>query len=410
MKIKLILATLLLQVAAFAQKTTEAFESKKLGVTRSISVVLPQGYDQDKNKKYPIFVVQDGDYLLDLISSNIRYGAYWDEYPDFIFVGINQGKDRKNDTTFDQNGLPAEGGASYFEFIGMELLPYIESKYRTIPYRVIAGHGLTAAFQNAYLYKDTSIFNGYINLSPEMPTEMENRVGDRFKALNAPIFYFLAQAEGDLKQDKAQIQKLDANIKALKKENIYYNFVDYKGYNHYSYVNQAVPDALQFMFKGYERISMEEFQAKIATLEKGHTQYLVDRYATFKKKTGYAPQIRLTDFEAIEAAILKNQNFEDLKTLADIADKEYPKTMLGAYHRALYEEKMNDFDRAYKAYMKAFQLEPVRNLTKELMVDRAEFFKKELKNYKDKRKNRGNEPEEPISETPSEGVADTPLQ
>jgi hypothetical protein len=46
------------------------------------------------------------------------------------------------------NGLPSGKGAA-FEFIG-ELLPYIEKKYRTAPFKIIAGHDTTAGFLNFF--------------------------------------------------------------------------------------------------------------------------------------------------------------------------------------------------------------------------------------------------------------------
>ena len=47
----------------------------------------------------------------------------------------------------------------------------------------------------------------------------------------------------------------------------------------------------------------------------------------------------LTDFKAIEAAIMKNKAYNELLTLSDYAIKHYPKTTLGTYHEALYYEK-----------------------------------------------------------------------
>ena len=81
--------------------------------------------------------------------------------------------------------------------------------------------------------------------------------------------------------------------------------------------------------------------------------------------------------------------------------------MLGAYHLALYEEKMEDWGRAEKAYMKAFGLEPVRNLTKNMMIERAEYYKGKLRKHAKNRKNRKNNTEV-IEETPTE--SETPSE
>ena len=55
-----------------------------------------------------------------------------------------------------------------------------------------------------------------------------------------------------------------------------------------------------------------------------------------EKDLGLDIKPRLSDFKAIEAAILKNKAYEELQPLADYANKKYPKAILGTYHQALY--------------------------------------------------------------------------
>ena len=87
-------------------------------------------------------------------------------------------------------GFPAGTGANFFEFIGQELYPFVDKKYRTIPFRMIAGHDTTAGFLNFYLYKDNPIFNAYISLAPEMAPQMEKRVAERLTKMTKPVFYY----------------------------------------------------------------------------------------------------------------------------------------------------------------------------------------------------------------------------
>lgn len=410
MKIKFLIVLLtLLGVNAYAQRITETLKSKKLNASREIQIILPKNYEERKDEKFPLLVVLDADNLIAPIAADIRYGANFDENPDFIILGINQAKnnDRVYDSEFEDIGIPSVNGAAFFEFLGMEVVPYIESKYRVQPFRAILGHGITAAFLNAYLYKETSYFNAYISMSPAFAFDMENQVANRLGAHKSNIFYYLSSTEGDLKTDKDKVKILDTNIKTKKKDNVNYMLDYYPNGNHYSYVTQAMPAAINFIFKGYSKINKDEFDNKIIVLEKGHTDYLMQRYETAEKNFGFAPKIRLSDFEAIEAAIIKNGNYEDLPGLARLADKAYPNTMLGAYHLALYEEKMEDWGRAEKAYMKAFGLEPVRNLTKNMMIERAEYYKGKLREHAKNRKNRKNNTEV-IEETPTE--SETPSE
>lgn len=390
MKLKLILVLItLLSLNGYAQRITETIKSKKVNANREIQIILPRGYEDKKDQKFPLLIVLDADYLIAPTASNIRYGVNFDEYLDFVIIGINQAtnNDRIYDSEFEDIGVPSVNGSAFYEFLTMEVVPYIESKYRIQPFRAIMGHGVTAGFMNAFLYKDNSYFNAYISMSPVLAKDMETNVANRLKVIKKPVFYFLSDTDGDLPADKEKIKILNENIKAVKNENLNYKFEHFPDGNHYSYVLQAIPAALNFIFKGYGRIDMEEFNNKIMVLEKGHTQYLIDKYKRIENNFGFTPTIRLSDFEAIEAAIVKKGDYEDLVPLSKLADKHYPKTMLGAYHMALYEEKMDDWGRAEKAYLKAFTMDPVRNLTKNMMIDRADYFKEKLKEHKEKREN-----------------------
>ncbi|UFH36366.1 alpha/beta hydrolase [Flavobacterium acetivorans] len=142
-------------ICMFSQNKTELFNSNRLGEAREITISLPASYENNPTKKYPILVLLDGNYLFDPFYGALRYGAYWDDLPETIIIGINQKNSRSNDCQYDDTeGLPTAKGAAFFEFIGGELVPYIEKKYRTAPFRIIAGHDTTAGFLNFFLYKE----------------------------------------------------------------------------------------------------------------------------------------------------------------------------------------------------------------------------------------------------------------
>jgi hypothetical protein len=89
--------------------------------------------------------------------------------------------------------------------------------------------------------------------------------------------------------------------------------------------------------------------------------------------------IRINDFKAIEAAILKNKAYPELEQLAQLSRKMYPKTMLGDYQMALFYENTGDLKNAARYYLNAFQLQPVGSLTKDMMLDKATELKAQLK-------------------------------
>jgi hypothetical protein len=319
--------------------------------------------------------------------------------PEVIIVGISQNKnnERETDCAVDQeNGLPTEKGEAFFEFIGLELLPYIEKKYRTAPFKMIAGLDTTAGFLNCYLYKDVPLFDAYISMSPELPTGMEEQLPDRLAAIQKPIFYYHSSGDGDMKKMRKRILALDEVAKKINKPSLNYRFDDFKGASHYSLVLNSIPSALYQIFSVYQPISTTEFNEKIAVLTSGYVDYLVRKYDVIEKSFALKLPIRLNDFKAIEAAILKNKAYPEFEKLAQLAKKSYPKSMLADYQMGQMYEKKGETAKAVKSYMMAYQREEIGDLTKDMMIERAD----ELKNGK-------NEPD--VEETlPDAAPTDTP--
>jgi len=361
----------------YAQKVTEEVFSPKLNEKREITIGLPPSYLTNPNKKYPLLIVLDGDYLFDPFQGALNYGAYWDDLPEVILVGINQNKnnERETDCTIDQStGLPDEKGNQFFEFIGMELVAYMEKKYRIAPFKIIAGHDITAGFLNFYLYKEKPLFDAYISMSPELATAMEQNIPDRFNVLEQPIYYYQSTADGDVKKMQARIKELDNALKT-NKPTINYKFDEFKGASHYSLVLHSIPNALYQFFSVYQPISTAEFLEKIVVLPSGYVDYLINKYSVLEKSLNIKMPIRINDFKAIEAAILKNKAYTEFDKLADLSRKNYPKTMLSDYHMAMMYEKTGEIKKAAKAYQVAFQKEEIGDLTKDMMLDKADELK-----------------------------------
>jgi hypothetical protein len=307
--------------------------------------------------------------------------------PEVILVGItqNQKNERESDCTIDsETGLPAEKGASFYEFLGLELVPYIQKNYRVSPFKIIAGHDITAGFLNFYLYKDNPLFNGYISLSPELALGMEDNIPARLSLIKQPLFYYHATADGDLKNAQKRIIKMDSIAKGIKNPNLYYRFDNFMGDSHYSLVLQAIPNALYQFFGNYQPISIPEFNEKIAVLPSGYVDYLIKKYNFIENILAIKMPIRMNDFQAIEAAILKNKAYDELKDLSNLASKNYPKSMLADYELALMNEKKEDYRNALKSYQLAYQKQEIGILTKNMMMDKIDSLKKYVTNKKDK--------------------------
>lgn len=368
---------LLIANAALAQKNSDLFNSNKLGQSLELTIELPKSYTKNIKDKYPLLILLDGNYLFDPFSGAVSYASYWEDLPEMIIVGINMNTDdRESLYSYDETlGVPDKRGSKFFEFVGAELLPYLEKKFRIAPFKIIAGHDLSAGFLNFFLYKDQPMFNGYIALSPELATNMENILPQRLSSIKQPIFYYHAISDGDIDDIKDSEKKLDSVVKTMPNPASVYKFEEIKNSTHYSLVLKAIPNALYHIFDTYKPITSEEYE-KILTLKSGYANYLSKKYSDINKSLGIEMIVRLNDIKAVETAILKNKLYDELDKLSELSLKNYPKSMLADYYLALMYEKTGDFKKATKYYTTAFTKNEIGDLTKDMMINKASELKK----------------------------------
>lgn len=124
------------------------FTSRIFNNTRTIRVLLPPRYDKNRNKKYPVFYLNDGQNLFDA-STSVFNRMEWrvdETYKDLtdrgaieplIIVGIDNGgrHARENEYLLFEDiylspPLPNPEGAKYPEFLTGEVMPFIENRYQ----------------------------------------------------------------------------------------------------------------------------------------------------------------------------------------------------------------------------------------------------------------------------------------
>ncbi|MFD0777488.1 hypothetical protein ACFQZF_02080 [Flavobacterium myungsuense] len=157
---------------------------------------------------------------------------------------------------------------------------------------------------------------------------MAEQIPERLAFLEQQIFYYQSTSDGDIKKEQKKIRDLDQLAKAIKKPNLNYKFDDFKESNHYSLVLKSIPNALYQIFDAYKPISSSEFLDKIVVLQSGYVDYLSNKYDALEKTLNIKMPIRINDFKAIEAAILKNKAYAEFQTLSELAKKTIQKQCL----------------------------------------------------------------------------------
>lgn len=358
-----------------AQVKKEIFESFKLQERRDVSYYFPEDYSEDQ--KYPLLVVLDAEYLFDIVVANAKFYSRHQRMPEAIIVGIDQAENdlRWEDCDFDQtSGLPTEKGAQFYEFLGTELIPYLETQYNVAPFKMFIGYDITANFGNYFLFKDKSLFNSYLSISPVLATEMESRVPARLSDLDQQIFYNVV-LEKEPNEDRQRILQMNNAIKSIDKESLHYFFDEYNNADHTSIAAYGISKAFDNVFKIFRPITPKEYKTEILTSDEPVFKYLQDRYDMIESLLGFRKPVELNDIMAIYAASLKKEDFESLKPLAEVCKKQFPDTMMGFYFEGEYYEQLGEPKKAFKTFEKAFQMEEIDFLTKDMALEKIDALK-----------------------------------
>lgn len=348
--------------------------SKKLGSEREIIIQLPRDYNVEEDQRYPLFIVFDGDYLFEIVSGNVDYMSFWGDIPNAIVVGINQIDSRYNDTSVvdNLNFTPISSTANFFEFVGQELIPYLNKKYRTTNFRIAVGHERTANFINFFLLRKKPIMNGYIVVSPKYTDKMKDYIAQYLINSEDNLYYYLSTSNQDFKSISDDVLDFNQKLDSIDKENIHYKFQNLGAPSHYTLPAYSIPFSIEDMFSIYKDINKIEYDSIILNLKTSPVRYLEEKYEKIENYFGVTKEISINDFIAIEQCIDEIEKFKFFKDLAKLATRKYKETILPSYYMGRYYEETGEAEKAMHIYRSAYNMDDIAGITKEYLLQRAD--------------------------------------
>ena len=235
--------------------------SNVLNEERTLNIYLPQSYATDSLKKYPIIYLLDGSLDEDFIhiSGLVQFGSFsWiNMLPESIVVGIAN-VDRKRDFTYptknsqDLNDFPTTGHSSEFiQFLGNELQPYIEKKYRNTSEKTIIGQSLGGLLATEILHTEPSLFNNYVIVSPSLWWDDESLLQlDLANVSKVNAIYIGVGKEGPIMERVAKELEVKLRASIGGDTKLYFNF--FPNQAHGDALHLAVYDAFTKIFKNVE--------------------------------------------------------------------------------------------------------------------------------------------------------------
>ena len=384
MYFKLLFVSFLFSCTIFSQETSislnniiyDTIYSDKLKSIRDFKIGLPKNYNDNDNKKYPIFFVFDGHYMFDLVSGNINYLSFWDNIPESIVIGINQTDSRYNDSKIldNINYTPISSTANFFDFITLELIPYINKNYRTTNYKVAVGNEITANFINFFLIRKNPIMDAFINISPKYSEKMKQRISKYLLNSEDDIFYYVSTSTQDFKSINQEVLDFNNSMDSLENQNIRYKFRNFKNLFHFNLPAYSIPEAIEHTFSLYNDINKIEYDSIILKLEESPVIYLENKYEKIKKIYGIDKYISISDFTKIEQYIDEKEQFNFFKDLAKLAAVQYNETVLPSYYMGRFYEETGNPRKAMLIYRSAYNMDDFAEITREDLFYRANLI------------------------------------
>ncbi|HEX2533307.1 MAG TPA: alpha/beta hydrolase-fold protein [Chitinophagaceae bacterium] len=308
----------LISAMAFGQKdnritigTVDTVSSAILKEQRKILVYVPSrgGAPVDTAQRFPVLYLLDGDAHFASVVGMIQQLSQVNSNtvcPEMIVVGIsntNRTRDltptRLGDDPYLKYLSPAiktasGGGEAFLSFLEKELIPHIDQKYPTQPYKLLMGHsfgGLTALHA---LTTRTPLFRTYISIDPSMwwdntayLKEAKKRLAE--KEFSGTTLYLAMARTIDQPMDLKKLRKdttletqpmratldLDQFLQSGKGKGLRYASKYYEDHTHNSVPLIAAYDALRFIFADYPLTitNSDVLDSTVAFAEKHRQRY-----------------------------------------------------------------------------------------------------------------------------------------
>lgn len=197
---------------------TFTIDSRILGETRRINVYVPPGDPAAPGARLPVLYMPDGgmgeDFLhvAGLMQVSVGNGTM----RPFLLVGIENTQRRRDMTgptrnEEDRKIAPRVGGSDAFRrFIRDELMPRVESRYRTTDEAAIVGESLAGLFVVETFFLEPGLFDTYIAIDPSLwwnDRELVSRAAERLRARPAlrGRLYLASSAEPEIAEDTRRL-------------------------------------------------------------------------------------------------------------------------------------------------------------------------------------------------------------
>lgn len=374
--------------------------SNILKESRELYIHLPESYDSNSQRKYPVIYVLDGDVLLNAVST--VHDFYWGGYmPEMIIVGISNENNRTRDLTTSKiesrRGTEynqEHGGANDFIMsIEKELIPYIEKNYPVTNYRTLIGHSYGGLFTINVLINHTDLFENYLAIDPSLDWDNQKLLKQskeviKSKSLEGKSLFITLSGQlhmqnyditiNNVMQDSSEYTLFArSNIEFFKfaesnkQDNFNIKWKFYKDDLHGTVPLPSILDGLVYFFEWYQMENTDRINSFDTPKEE---LYDIIKYRAKKLQSHFRYQVPPYPEDLLIMSGYMNLDMEQAekaKMYFEFAIEYYPESANAYDSMAEYYALQNDFENAIKNMTRAFEISGNSDFKK-----RIEDFKK----------------------------------
>lgn len=359
--------------------------SSTLNEERELLVYLPASYNNNSYTKYPVIYLLDGGKFFNSFTGAVGQlsADASPQIPEMIVVGINTFNNRIRDGSptnsligyrgIKENGLEESGGADKFlKFIKDELIPHIDSSYRTNAYKTFVGYSFTGLPVLHSLVTQHELFNSYLVIDfsawwdKEVTLKNYKSFFQTYKS-KKPVDVFMCTEERV--RNVVYPEKTNATwtfIKEVEKKhpaNMNFGYKKYKlkEENHHSMPLTAFISGLKYIFRGY-MINYDEMY--------NTPKMIKSKFELLSKRLGYKAALRedLVNYFGYQF-LYTHKDLEKSLFYFILNTENYPGSSNAFHGLAECYKVKGDKPNAIKYYNQALLLNPTNENSKKMLEE-----------------------------------------
>jgi len=211
-----------------------------------IYVRLPESYEANTNRRYPVVYLLDGDSLFPILATNHLFLTYDDKLPEAVVIGIAYGSFMPPVNAREPDF--GERAAAFQTFLKSELLPRVERRFRADPTRrILVGQSRSGGFVLYSAYADPDLFWGRIASNPSFPDHRGLLFGDPKEPARSDLHLAVVTGTKDLPPVRAGFLEW---LRAVEPKTKPWAFkaIEIEGGTHAADISTAYRQSIRWMF------------------------------------------------------------------------------------------------------------------------------------------------------------------